>query len=205
MAKIHRPIAEYRDIIVSNQITIDNYKPPKKTIKRFIRLAKHIPDTRKKSMISYPLYEIIIIAFLAILGGAETWVEIVMFGEVSEKYLKKFLKLQNGIPSHDTFRRVFGLINPEYLERITVIFLTENMEKIKNSLPEVTDAKRLICVDGKEQRGTGRKYGTDSEIKNLQTLHILRKYRTHSLLVCASFCRLILASNCLFVSDTDSQ
>lgn len=45
------------------------------------------------------------------------------------------------------------------------------MEKIKKSL-NLKEDKRLICFDGKEQKGTGRKYGTDSEIRNLQTLNV---------------------------------
>jgi predicted transposase YbfD/YdcC len=172
MAKICKPIAEYKDVITATGITLDNYKPPKKTIQRFIRLAKSIDDNRIKGMTSYPLHEVILIAFLAILSGAQTWSDISLFGELTMKYLKKFLKLENGIPSHDTFRRVFGLINPDQLEKITVLFLVANMEKIKKSLNIDKNSKRLICIDGKEQRGTGRKYNSDSEIKNLQTLHV---------------------------------
>lgn len=174
MAKICRPIAEYKDIIIATGITLDDYKPPKKTIKRFIRLLKKIDDSRIAKMIEYPLYEILLIAFLAILGNASSWNEISKFGKTKNKWLKKFLKLENGIPSHDTFRRVFGLVEPEQLGDATVLFLLENMEKIKKSLgiKVSKDSKRLICVDGKEQKGTGRKYGTDAKLKNLQTLHI---------------------------------
>jgi len=174
MAKICRPILEYKDKIILTGITLDEYKPPKKTIKRFIRLLKQIDDSRIANMTDYPLYEILLIAFLAILGNASSWNEIYRFGKTKYKWLKKFLKLENGIPSHDTFRRVFGLVEPEQLGEVTVLFLLENMEKIKKSLglKESKDSKRLICVDGKEQKGTGRKYGTDAKLKNLQTLHI---------------------------------
>lgn len=172
MAKICKPLVEYKDIIKSADITPDNYKPPKKTMKRFIRLLKEIDDTRIENMTDYPLYEILVIAFLAVLANATSWSEIEQFGKSKYKWLKKFLKLENGIPSHDTFRRVFSLINTEQLQKATVFFLLENIDKIKKSLKIKDTSKRLICVDGKEQRGTGRKYGTDSEIKNLQTLHV---------------------------------
>jgi predicted transposase YbfD/YdcC len=173
MAKICRPLAEYKDIILSTGIKIDNYSPPKKTIKRFVRLLKKVEDKRIEQMIDYPLCEILLIAFFAVLAGAEGWNEISSFGKEKMKWLKKFLPLQNGIPSHDTFRRVFSIVDPLKLEKTTVFFLIENMTKIKNSL-KITEknSKRLICVDGKEQKGTGRKYGTDTEIKNLQTLHV---------------------------------
>ena len=172
MAKICRPLAEYKDIILSTGITVDNYTTPKRTMKRFIRLLKNVEDKRIEAMTDYPLYEILLIAFLAVLAGASSWNEINSFGNEKIKWLKKFLVLKNGIASHDTFRRVFSLVNPAQLEKATVFFLMENMEKIKKSLKISEGSKRLICIDGKEQKGTGRKYGTDSEIRNLQTLHV---------------------------------
>jgi len=172
MAKIYRPILEYKDILLSTGITSGDYSPPKKTIKRFLRLFKQIDDQRIAGMIDYPLTEIILIAFLSILANASTWLEIEIFGNTKEKWLRKFLKLKNGIPSHDTFRRVFALIDPIQMEIATVNFLMENMENIKKSLKITDGGHRLICVDGKEEKGTGRKYGTDEEIRNLQTLHV---------------------------------
>lgn len=172
MAKISKPILEYKEVITSAGISVDDYSPPKKTMKRFIRLLKEVEDTRIEKMTYYPLYEIVIIAFLAILSGAADWEDLQIFGNGRLKWLRKFLKLENGIPSHDTFRRVFSLINPEQLQKATVLFLMENMEKIRKSLKIASGSKRLICVDGKEQKGTGRKYGSSSEIRNLQTLHV---------------------------------
>lgn len=172
VAKISRPILEYKEVITSAGILVDDYSPPKKTMKRFIRLLKKVEDTRIEKMTQYPLCEIVIIAFLAILSGAADWEDLQIFGNSKKKWLKKFLKLENGIPSHDTFRRVFSLIKPEQLQEATVFFLMENMERIRKSLKIENGSKRLICVDGKEQKGTGRKYGSSSEIRNLQTLHI---------------------------------
>jgi len=172
MAKLCTAILEYKDIILSTGIEVGNYEPTKKTIKRFLRIFKQINDTRIENMTEYPLHEILVIAFLAILGGAGAWTELEFFGRAKEKWLRKFLKLENGIPSHDTFRRVFALINPIQMEIATVNFLISNMENIKKTL-KIKDSKpRLICVDGKEQKGTGRKYGTHEEIRNLQTLHV---------------------------------
>ena len=172
MPKISRPILEYKEIITSSGISVDDYTPPKKTMKRFIRLLKGVEDTRIKKMTDYPLYEIVIIAFLAVLSGASGWVDIELFGNKRTKWIKKFLKLEYGIPSHDTIRRVFSLIDPAHLQKVTVLFLMENMGKIRKSLKIDTTSKRLICVDGKEQKGTGRKYGSSSELRNLQTLHV---------------------------------
>ena len=133
---------------------------------------RDVPDARLKGMIDYPLYEILVIAFLAVLAGASGWTDMMMFGKKKKKWLKKFLPLQNGIPSHDTFRTVFSLIDPVTLEQSTVCFILERLAKIKKALNLSAEGKRHICVDGKEERGTGRKYGTDEKTKNLQTLHI---------------------------------
>ena len=171
MSKICRPILEYREVIKATGITIDEYSPPRKTMKRFIRLFRKIEDVRVNAMIEYPLEEILVIAFLAVLGNASGWNEIERFGHAKHKWLKKFLKLKNGIPSHDTFRRVFSLIDPQQLQTATVLFLIENMDVIKKSLG-IESQERQLCIDGKEERGTGRKAGTDQEIRNLQTLHI---------------------------------
>ena len=171
MSKICRPILEYREVIKATGITINEYSPPRKTMKRFIRLFRKIEDVRVNAMIEYPLEEILVIAFLAVLGNASGWNEIERFGHAKHKWLKKFLKLKNGIPSHDTFRRVFSLIDPQQLQTATVLFLIENMDVIKKSLG-IKSPVRQLCIDGKEERGTGRKAGTDQEIRNLQTLHI---------------------------------
>jgi predicted transposase YbfD/YdcC len=172
MAKLFNPILEYRDIITSTGIEIENDIPTKKTIKRFVRLFKQIDDKRIEKMTYYPLSEILLIAFLAILGGAGAWTEIESFGLAKEKWLKKFLKLEHGIPSHDTIRRVFSLVNSIQLETATVKFLMENMAGIKKSLKIKASGPRLICVDGKEENGTGRKYGTTEEVRNMQILHV---------------------------------
>lgn len=172
MAKINRFIAEYKDCIRTAGINPSDNTPPKFVIRRFLRLFKEVDDSRVQGMIDYPLSEILLIAFLAILGNASKWDEIEDFGIAHKRWLKKFLRLQNGIPSHDTFRRVFSLIDSEQLQKATVSFLIENMVSIKKTLGIKDDGYRLICVDGKEETGTGRKYNTDEKIRNLQTLHV---------------------------------
>lgn len=172
MGKLCNSIAQYKDIINKTGVVPCDYSPPKKTVKRFLRLFKTLDDSRVANMVTYPLCEIALIAFLAILANASTWTEMEDFGKAKIKWLRKFLKLECGIPSHDTFRRVFALIDPLQMELATVHFLLENMDRIKKSLKILDAGYRLICVDGKEEKGTGRKYGTLEEMRNLQTLHV---------------------------------
>ena len=62
------------------------------------------------------LTDILVITILATICGADTWAEISEFGISKYEWLKTFLSLPNGIPSHDTFGRVFSLINPNKFE-----------------------------------------------------------------------------------------
>src|ERR1700719_3205886 len=79
------------------------------TFKRFFRW---LPDPRAANAV-HDLLEILFIAFLAVLCGAESCAEMERFGYAKEEFLRGFLKLENGIPSHDTFSRVFRLLDPE--------------------------------------------------------------------------------------------
>ena len=172
MAKINRFIMAYKDAIVTNGLPPTGGIPSKKVLRHFLKLFQKVDDSRLNGMIDYPLEEIILITFLAVLGNASTWVEIALFAEKKKRWLKKFMKLNNGVPSHDTFRRVFSLIDTDQLQEATIAFLLANLAAIKKSLGIKDDGLRQICVDGKEQRGTGRKYNYDEKIRNLQTLHV---------------------------------
>lgn len=173
MSKIANPIAEFTDIIKEHGLTAnEGLKPSNQVVKRFVRLAKQVPDIRMEGMIEYPLKEILLVAFFAVLSGMDTWSGIAKFGQLRTPWLKKFLKFKNGVPSHDTFRRVFSLIDPIVLQGLTVDFLMENMKRIKASLGIKETGVRLINIDGKQANGTGRKRSKDGEFPNLQTLNI---------------------------------
>lgn len=76
-----------------------------------------IYDARVQGRCDYPLVEVIPIAICAILAGAEGWTDIETFGKIKESWLKQFLKLEKGIPSHDTFGDVFGMIDGDEFQR----------------------------------------------------------------------------------------
>jgi predicted transposase YbfD/YdcC len=173
MGKIAHPITEFADIIKSNGIACSaDLTPSNRVVKRFIRIAKKVPDKRMQGMIDYPMKEILLVAFFAVLSGAETWTQIAQFGRVRGSWLKNFLKYRHGTPSHDTFRRVFSLIDPTVLQTLTVDFLMDDMSRIKASLSIKDEGVRLINVDGKQARGTGRRKGKDGAMPNLQTLNV---------------------------------
>src|SRR5437763_16770460 len=71
-----------------------------------------LPDPRREHGRIHALDEIVFMAICAILGGANSWQQIADYAESKHDWLKTFLTLREGIPSHDTFRRVFCLLDP---------------------------------------------------------------------------------------------
>ncbi len=112
-----------------------------------ISLFGDMPDPRIDRKKLHQLSDIIAIAILAVICGAESWVDIEEFGESRYEWLKNFLELSNGIPSHDTFNRVFSLIDPEKFEKLFV----EWVEMVSGKL------KGQIAIDGKVLEGSGNR------------------------------------------------
>ena len=94
------------------------------------------------------LHDVLVIATLGTICGADTWTEICAFGEAKSDWLKTFLKLPNGIPSHDTFGRIFALLSAEKFEqcfRDWISSLTLDL------------SREVIAIDGKTLRGSHRR------------------------------------------------
>jgi len=82
---------------------------------------EEIGDSRLQGLIDYPLPYILLVSFLAVLSGAETWVDMQTFTTAYKTKLNGILPEYKiiGVPSDDTFRRVFGIIKPEELQAST--------------------------------------------------------------------------------------
>ena len=105
-------------------------------------------DPRVKGRCDHALLDILAIALLAVLSSCDDWPDIELFARKREGWLKTFLPLSNGIPSHDTFRRVFGLL--ERRQFATCLF------QWTQALHEATGGK-VTAVDGKTARRSSRK------------------------------------------------
>jgi hypothetical protein len=170
--KIMRPVFSCLDKIADAGINLRECKEPsRKAMKRFIRFAEAVDDVRVSGMVTYPLPHILAMAFLAVLGGAETWVEMEIFCERRRRWLKKVFPLDGDTPSHDTFRRVLGLVDPGQFADATVLFLLDRMGATGRSV-RAPGGMRHISLDGKEGKSTGGLYGTAGKIPNLQTLNV---------------------------------
>lgn len=105
------------------------------------------------------LIDIIAITICAVICSADTWVDIADFGNAKRDWLKKFLVLPNGIPSHDTFRRVFSILDPDEFQKGFVSWVQEISHLTSGS---------VVAIDGKSAR---RAYG-----KNMNPLHIISAF-----------------------------
>ena len=103
-----------------------------------------IEDTRRDRSTWYPLYEVLFIMLTAVICGATSYAKVEMFGKSKEKWLKKYLKLENGIPDACTFRNVIRSIDTQRLH-------TEFMEWMRNVVEHVTG---VVAIDGKQARRT---------------------------------------------------
>jgi len=107
---------------------------------------RFLPDPRINRQKKHNLLDIIILSILAVLSGAESYDSIALFGKENLAFLKQFLELKNGIPSHDTINRVFQAVNPQIFERCFVSWA--------QGLKDDKILEKVIAIDGKTSRGT---------------------------------------------------
>ena len=107
-----------------------------------LRLASNVIDPRRHNRL-HPLPQMFVMALIAILCGSDGWDDIEEFCLVREGWFKGFLSLPHGIPSHDTFGRVFARLDPMQLEGV----LREWMAALN-----IASAGKLIRIDGKSLR-----------------------------------------------------
>lgn len=101
-----------------------------------------VQDPRQHD-VDHLLLEIITIAICGVICGADSWVEIAEFGEAKEEWFRKFLRLPHGIPSHDTFGRVFRRLDPQQFQSGFVSWI--------EAISQLT-AGQVIAIDGKRLR-----------------------------------------------------
>ena len=105
-----------------------------------ISIFGEISDPRKWNPIQYDLVEVLVISILAIMCGAEYFTEMELFGREREKWLRTFLKLEHGIPSHDTFCDVYSAIEPETITQSFAQWVETIRQKISGE---------VVGIDGK--------------------------------------------------------
>jgi predicted transposase YbfD/YdcC len=105
----------------------------------------NLEDPRVDRTKLHKLLDILVIAICAVICGADNWEEVELFGQAKEDWFKSFLEMPNGVPSHDTFWRVFAKLDPQQFQQSFVSWIS--------SVSAVTKGQ-VIAIDGKTLRGS---------------------------------------------------
>lgn len=119
-------------------------------------LAVHfaeLEDPRIERTREHPLINIVTIALCGVICGADGWTDIASFGNAKQEWLSQFLDLENGIPSHDTFGRVFGLLDPQQFQTCFVNWVQAIAKLTKGEIIPL-DGK---CLCGSHDKKLGKK------------------------------------------------
>jgi predicted transposase YbfD/YdcC len=109
--------------------------------------AKHldcIKDPRRHNS-RHLLYDILMITLCAVISGADSWTQVAEYGRSKFDWIKEFLELPNGIPSHDTFGRLFAMLDPKGFQDFFVNWVQDISESLKG---------KTVNIDGKTPRGS---------------------------------------------------
>ncbi len=142
-----------------------------RVLRKILKLLGGMPDTRVQGRITYPLGDLVLMLFLATLAGSDSCLGAADFWMHNARLYKRLFG-REAVPSHDTLRRVLAIIRPGDLNGLLVGVLAESDAAIRKALKLPAPEKKVVSVDGKQLRGTGRKADTAEEIKDLQVLNV---------------------------------
>jgi len=143
-----------------------------------VDLFEDLDDPRVVGRCKHRLTDIVMIALVGLIGPCEDWEDVAEFGRAYEPWFKRFLTLEHGIPSHDTFARVFGLIGPACMHACFERWLTHLVQSL-----DVDDGKastKTIAIDGKTLRCSNAARGSGGD---QPPLHLVSAWAHESALV----------------------
>ena len=129
---------------------------------------QELPDPRVSRTKKHLLQDILVIAILAVIAGAQGWEDMENYGLSKQEWLAQFLELPHGIPSDDTFRRLFERLNTQVLEKC----LSQWLNSLLGSV-----AQEIIPIDGKTLRGS---YDRNQGVK---ALHLVTAWASEQRLI----------------------
>lgn len=136
-----------------------------------LSLRRHfegLQDPRAARARRHELLDIVVLALCGVICGADTWVDIADFGQAKQEWFQQFLHLPNGIPSHDTFGRVFARLDPEQLQGCLLAWAA--------ALREASGGK-LVALDGKTLRRS------HDQASGKSALHLVSAWATENHLI----------------------
>ena len=129
---------------------------------RLLEHFKELPDPRMVNKCDHLLVDIVMIAICATIANADGWEDMALFAEGKKAWLAQWLALPNGIPSHDTFKRVFENIDADMFQKCFMGWVQTVFSRTEG---------QVIAIDGKTVRGTCDKSGK-------ATLHVVSAWAT---------------------------
>ena len=121
----------------------DTRELPTETVQQLVAHFRELQDPRQVERCDHLLVDILVIAILAVICGANDCEALAEFGQAHQDWLRTFLNLPNGIPSHDTFNRVLTLLKPSEFQRGLQNWITSEVEVV---------AGEVVAIDGKVLR-----------------------------------------------------
>ena len=156
-------------LIQEKDISFDSFK---RDIRFFLHLLDKIPDFRDKKLIDYSLSNLLLISLILIMKG-----EFKSFSYASQyisvykqDFIKMGLIINDKVPSHDTLRRMFMLLDANSIKEIIINNLNSFLTKILNNYS--SSKKELISIDGKEFKGSGRSINSKKKMNNTNVLTV---------------------------------
>ena len=115
----------------------------------FLNHFRNLPDPRQPGKVIYPLDEVLLLCLLAVLAGAESFVDIALFGEKKLELLRRFRPFRDGTPSHDQLGDIFATLDAAKFQKCFVSWVA--------SLTGA--AADVIAIDGKTVRRSFQRRG----------------------------------------------
>ena len=153
----------FRDVDIDFNCINDN------AINDFITIIKKTKDDKYQPNTRHLMSDIIMITFFAIISKANEWIEIEAFAKNEEKWLKKYLELPNGIPSHDTIQKVISVLDSSMLYKNCLKYF---IQIVDSYIPKNENEKDIYSIDGKTTNSSSRSGLTTTKLKPINTMSV---------------------------------
>ncbi len=142
---------------------------PVKERSTLVEALQAVPDPRRQCLnLRHRLVDLLILGFCGVVCGCDDFVEIAEFGRSKQDFFRRFLELPHGIPSHDTFRRVFQAVCPQALQHGLIDWL----QGLRPATEATARDDQVVAIDGKTLRRTF------DHAKGLGALHLVSAWAT---------------------------
>lgn len=167
MSRKCKKLQELSELMEANKEVINFEELSTRGLKELAEKFDTTTDERYQPNVLHRIGDIIMIVVLAVLANSDEWEKIEIFAIKKEKWLKKFLKLKNGMPSIDTIKRVMTILKAEELYKICITYFIDKIDRI---IPRKFTDVDVVSIDGKTTNGSSRVKTDKNKIRALNTM-----------------------------------